>query len=87
MRWDQEKMLFNLLAGSILSHPFTALAFLVCFILAGYAGFRRFSSPKIIPGIPYVGLDEGKRSLQDARTHFLSHASEMLLEGYRKART
>ena len=39
-----------------------------------------------LPGVHVAGTDNGKRSLAEARRHFVGHCAEMMLEGYAKVR-
>ena len=43
---------------------------------------RSFARPKLLAGAPFVGLNGGKSSLQDARLQFLTNGGEMIKEGY-----
>ncbi|PGG99977.1 hypothetical protein AJ79_08339 [Helicocarpus griseus UAMH5409] len=46
--------------------------------------YSRQRRPRRIRGIPIVGLDGGKRSIEQARKHFISNSEEMMREGYEK---
>lgn len=43
-----------------------------------------FRRPELIPGVPVIGLDGGKRTLKEARHLFMHHGGEMVKEGYEK---
>ena len=43
-----------------------------------------FRRPELIPGVPVIGLDSGKRTLKEARHLFMHHGGEMVKEGYEK---
>lgn len=72
------------LNGSIIANaPFIsaslvlALAFVIIFLLS-----RR--RPRRLSNIFIAGLDDGKRTLEQARKHFVLHCADMLIEGYEK---
>lgn len=52
----------------------------VLFLLVRFA----LNRPKLIPGVPVIGLDGGNRSLAEARHEFMDHGGAMVKEGYEK---
>ncbi len=44
---------------------------------------RKNSRPRLLPHAPFAGLQGGIGSIEEARLRFLTHAAEMLQEGYR----
>ena len=53
------------------------------FCACQYAIRQRPKSPRLIPDIPFAGLEEGQRSLKEAKQRFVTHGAEMLQDGYR----
>jgi hypothetical protein len=46
--------------------------------------YTRQKSPRRLPGVYMVGLDGGKRSIEQARKHFITNCEELMFEGYQK---
>ena len=44
----------------------------------------RPKTQSMLPEVYISGLDDGKRSLKQAREHFVTNCSDMMLEGYQK---
>ena len=59
-----------------------ALVAVFCLAAVIYHIRKSLSKPKLLAGAPYAGLNGGKRTLEEARQHFLSHGGEMIQEGY-----
>ena len=61
-------------------------AYLAIFVILVLYLIRKFQfgSPKLIPGVPVIGLDGGQRRLKEAQHEFMYRGGEMVREGYEK---
>lgn len=65
----------------ITSIPIVMLCFLLYLI---WLVIRHKARPRRLPNVFVAGLDNGRRTLQQAREYFVTNCTEMMFEGYRE---
>lgn len=73
------------LNGSIISKaPFLSASLVAALALMVISLCYRRKKIQRLSGVFVAGLDDGNRTLEQARKHFVSHCADMLIEGYEK---
>jgi len=69
-------------------HPSIAAVILLSILLAvGYGSSWTKKKPRLIPGVPFVGVENGKVGKADVARRFVSNSSDLLEEGYKMVRS
>ena len=73
------------LNGSMITKaPFLSVCLVATSALMVISLLDRRKKTKRLSNVFVAGLDDGKRTLAQARKHFVSHCADMLIEGYEK---
>lgn len=73
------------LNGSMIAQaPFISASFIAALALMAISLLYRRKKTQRLSGVFVTGLDDGKRTLEQARKYFVSHCADMLIEGYEK---
>ncbi|KAI9878965.1 MAG: hypothetical protein M1830_010019 [Pleopsidium flavum] len=84
MLFDFSAVLVSAVEGASLPLAITVGVLVTIFLaVVGFLWRHTNGSPRLLPGVSFVGLDGGKRSIADARLRFRTHSAAMLEEGYK----